>query len=44
VTSTFQAPASRRTRICAFFAGFGKGTGTVWFDDLKLVALSDSPR
>jgi hypothetical protein len=44
VTVTFKAPASGRTRICAFFAGFGKGTGTAWFDDPKLVALNDSPR
>jgi hypothetical protein len=44
VTITFKAPARGRTRICAFFAGFGKGTGSAWFDDLKLVALNDSPR
>ena len=44
VTITFQAPASGRTRIVAFFVGFGKGTGTAWFDDLKLVELNDSPR
>jgi hypothetical protein len=44
VTITFKAPASVRTRICTFFAGFGKGTGAAWFDDLKLVALNDSHR
>jgi hypothetical protein len=44
VTITFKATASGRTRICAFFAGFGKGTGAAWFDDLKLVELNDSPR
>jgi WD domain, G-beta repeat/Carbohydrate binding domain len=44
VTITLKAPASGGTRICAFFAGFGKGIGTAWFDDLKLVALNDSPR
>jgi len=32
----FQAPAGGRTRISVFFVGFGKGTGTAWFDDLKL--------
>jgi WD40 repeat protein/serine/threonine protein kinase/tetratricopeptide (TPR) repeat protein len=32
----FQAPAGGSVRICVFFAGFGKGTGTAWFDDLKL--------
>ncbi len=32
----FEAPAGGLTRICLFFVGFGKGTGTAWFDDLKL--------
>ena len=32
----FRAPASGRVRLCLFFVGFGKGTGTVWFDDLRL--------
>ncbi len=32
----FQAPSDGRVRVCLFFAGFGKGTGTAWFDDLKL--------
>jgi eukaryotic-like serine/threonine-protein kinase len=44
VTITFQAPANGRVRICAFFVGFGKGTGTAWFDDLHLVEVNDSRR
>lgn len=32
----FQAPADGRVRINMFFVGFGKGTGTAWFDDLRL--------
>jgi alpha-N-arabinofuranosidase len=33
---SFQAPSDGRVRLCLFFVGFGKGTGTVWFDDVKL--------
>jgi alpha-N-arabinofuranosidase len=36
VTAIFQAPPGGRTRICIFFAGFGKGRGTAWFDDIRL--------
>jgi alpha-N-arabinofuranosidase len=36
VPVVFQAPPDGRVRICIFFTGFGKGTGTAWFDDLKL--------
>jgi alpha-N-arabinofuranosidase len=32
----FVAPADGRVRVCAFFIGFGKGTGTAWFDGLRL--------
>jgi hypothetical protein len=41
----FQAPPDGRTRIAVFFAGFGRGTGTAWFDDLKLeeVDLAQTP-
>jgi alpha-L-arabinofuranosidase len=35
----FQTPPGGRTRISIFFAGFGKGTGTAWFDDLKLAEI-----
>jgi alpha-N-arabinofuranosidase len=36
VAIEFEAPPGGQTRIAIFFAGFGKGTGTAWFDDLKL--------
>jgi alpha-N-arabinofuranosidase len=36
VTVFFPAPAGGRTRISLFFVGFGKGTGTVWFNSLAL--------
>jgi hypothetical protein len=32
----FEAPPGGRTRVSVFFVGFGKGTGTAWFVDLKL--------
>jgi alpha-N-arabinofuranosidase len=32
----FEAPPAGRVRIAVFFVGFGKGTGTAWFDDLRL--------
>ena len=35
----FVTPADGCVRLCLFFAGFGKATGTVWFDDLKLEEL-----
>jgi alpha-L-arabinofuranosidase len=36
VSVPFLVPAEGRVRICVFFVGFGKGTGTAWFDDLRL--------
>jgi alpha-N-arabinofuranosidase len=36
VKIVFRAPPEGRVRFCAFFVGFGKGTGTAWFDGLKL--------
>lgn len=39
---TFRAPATGMLRVAIFFVGFGKGTGTVWFDDLALEAISAS--
>ncbi len=41
----FQAPTDGRARIAVFFAGFGRGIGTAWFDDLKLeeVDLARTP-
>jgi alpha-N-arabinofuranosidase len=32
----FQAPPGGRVRVVIFFVGFGKGTGSAWFTDLKL--------
>lgn len=37
----FTPPADGKTRIALFFVGYGKGTGTVWFDDLSLEELRD---
>jgi alpha-N-arabinofuranosidase len=39
VVVPFEAPAGGLTRVCLFFVGFGKGTGTVWFADLRLEEL-----
>jgi alpha-N-arabinofuranosidase len=36
VSFHFEAPPAGRVRIAIFFVGFGKGTGTAWFDDLQL--------
>ena len=46
VVIDFEAPAGGRTRVAAFFVGFGKGTGAAWFDDLKIeeVDASKAPR
>jgi alpha-N-arabinofuranosidase len=35
----FQAPPGGRVRVVMFFVGFGKGTGSAWFTDLKLTEL-----
>jgi alpha-N-arabinofuranosidase len=45
VVIRFQAPADGRVRIAPFFVGFGRGTGTAWFDDLRLeeVKVADVP-
>jgi len=32
----FLTPADEKVHIVCFLVGFGKGTGTVWFDDLRL--------
>lgn len=39
VSLFFQSPPSGKVRVAVFFVGFGKGTGTAWFDDLKLDAI-----
>jgi alpha-N-arabinofuranosidase len=38
-TITFEATADGRVRVAVFFVGFGKGTGTAWFTDLKLAEV-----
>ncbi|MCR4416065.1 MAG: hypothetical protein NUV77_26925, partial [Thermoguttaceae bacterium] len=35
-TVLFRVPADGKVRVACFFVGFGKGTGTAWFDDLRL--------
>jgi alpha-L-arabinofuranosidase len=35
----FRAPPGGRVRVVMFFVGFGKGTGSAWFADLKLEEL-----
>jgi S1-C subfamily serine protease len=40
----FQAPTDGLIRITAQLAGWGRGAGTVWFDDLRLVEISPPPR
>jgi alpha-N-arabinofuranosidase len=32
----FQAPPDGRVRLCLFFVGFGRGTGSVWFDGVRV--------
>jgi len=32
----FLAPPDGKVHVVCFFVGFGKGTGTAWFDDLRL--------
>jgi rhomboid protease GluP len=44
VVIPFQARGDGLTRIVMFFVGFGAGTGTAWFDDLKLVEISEPTR
>ena len=34
------SPPDGKVHIVCFFVGFGKGTGTVWFDDLRLEEVS----
>ena len=42
VVLVFQAPADGRVRIAPFLVGFGNGTGTAWFDGMKLEAFEPS--
>jgi alpha-N-arabinofuranosidase len=42
ITVHFQAPPDGRARVAVFLMGFGKGTGSTWFDDLSLVPVDVS--
>jgi S1-C subfamily serine protease/tRNA A-37 threonylcarbamoyl transferase component Bud32 len=42
VAISFEAPADGKVRIVSTHVNFGMGTGTVWFDDLRLVELDES--
>jgi alpha-N-arabinofuranosidase len=42
VTIEFEAPPGGKTRFVAFFVGFGKGTGTAWFDELTVEEVDTS--
>jgi serine/threonine protein kinase/formylglycine-generating enzyme required for sulfatase activity len=44
ITLHFEAPPDGRVRVAVFLMGFGKGTGTAWFDDLSLVPVNGSGR
>ena len=44
VTLTFQARGDGLTRIVLYLVGFGRGTGTAWYDDLSLVEVSHPAR
>jgi alpha-N-arabinofuranosidase len=37
----FMSPGDGKTRIAVFFVGYGKGTGTVWFDDISLEEVGE---
>jgi alpha-N-arabinofuranosidase len=39
-TILFRVPADGNVRVAVFFVGFGKGTGTAWFDGLRLEPVS----
>jgi rhomboid protease GluP len=40
----FQAPDGGLTRICVHLVGWGRATGTAWFDNLKLVEMNEPAR
>jgi hypothetical protein len=40
VRIVFETPSDGAVRIVPFFVGYGRGTGTVWFDDLTIEELS----
>lgn len=36
----FRVPADGRVKVTLFFIGYGKGTGKVWFDDVRLESVA----
>jgi hypothetical protein len=44
ISIRFRAPDSGLTRIYVHFVGWGRATGTAWFDDLRLVEVSQPAR
>jgi alpha-N-arabinofuranosidase len=38
----FRVPGDGKVRIAVFFVGFGKGTGTAWFDGLRLERIPEA--
>jgi alpha-N-arabinofuranosidase len=38
----FRTPTDGRIRVAPFFAGYGKGRGTAWFDDMSLTEINPS--
>ena len=40
VSVCFLPPPDGRVRLCLFYAGFGCGVGTAWFDDIQLDEIS----
>jgi alpha-N-arabinofuranosidase len=42
IGTAFRVPATGRIKIVLFFIGYGKGTGSVWFDELRLASLESS--
>ena len=43
VTAPFEGPPEGRVRLMGFLCGWGKGTGTVWFDRLELMPAENLP-
>lgn len=42
VWALFRVPADGKIRLACFFVGYGKGTGAVWFDGLKLEQVANA--
>lgn len=37
--TVFRVPSNGEVKVVLFFVGYGKGTGKVWFDDVRLEAI-----